>query len=475
MKRYFLVLSAVVFPFLLLAEEITKVSGYAPKYVGKQIEIFQIMDYISMKQERIATATVKEDSTFSCSFYLDETRKLIIGSNNNTAQFYAVPGATYEVYLPDHNPHDPYRPLGNQVELTFIGLDSTDINYKILAFNRWSDEFIATFYTRNNAEAVYFSKRLDTFKMDVERYYKADTADRFFMAHVKFSIAKLDDLRFLGSRNQYEKYDFYLKNYPVYYQSDAYMEYAKHYYEKLLPRINSKINEQVYQALLKSSPTLIMRAFAQEYTMNNNRRLRELMMIKVLSEAYYDKDYPQTNILTVLDSVSRFALFENNKVVAANVIARLTELAAGSRAPDFNLPSSNGTLHNLQRYEGKYLYLFFVDADAVETKKQLDLLVPIYQRYTSHVRFLMVIRQHEKSDPKSIEALQQSVPWESVAVDSRHAVFASYQVTNTPYYSLIDPTGYVVISPALGPVPNGQYETIDKTFFMIKKALEEGR
>jgi peroxiredoxin len=167
-------------------------------------------------------------------------------------------------------------------------------------------------------------------------------------------------------------------------------------------------------------------------------------------------------------------VFAQNRIVAANVLLRLTELSAGGKAPDFTVLNAEGEPYNLNRYSGKYLYLFFVQGSGVETTRQIELLTPIFQRYSSHVKFLMVIRKDASTDPKAIEALQRSVPWESAAVDERHAIYTNYQVVSTPYYVLIDPTSYVVAAPALGPVPNGQYETIDKTFFYIKKLLEEG-
>jgi hypothetical protein len=460
-------------PFHLLADEITHIKGYAPKYIGKQVEIFQILDYISMKQERIATATVQEDSTFTCSFYLKETQKLVIASNNNSGFIYASPGASYEIYMPDRNKHDPYRPLGNKVELTFLGMDSTDINYKILTFNRWVDEMLATYYTKNNSESQYFAKRLDQFKTDVQNYYKNDSTDAFFRSHVRYTLARIDNMRFLGSRNQYEKYDFYLRNTPVYYQSDAYMEYVVKYYDKMLTHIDSKINEKIYQALLKSSPTLILRAMGTEYTLQNNIRLREVVMIKTLGEAFFEKDYPQTNILSVLDSVAQFALYPENRIIARNISLRLTELSPGAKAPDFNIAAASGN-YDLRRFSGKHLYLIFVSPAGKDVRNQLDLLVPIYRRYVNEVQFLMVVKRTANSDEQSVAALQKSVPWESVVVDENSDVLKNYQVVNTPHYVVIDPIGYVVAAPALGPMPNGEYETIDKLFFDIRKAIEDG-
>lgn len=473
MKRFLIILLGFLCSSHLFADEITRVKGYAPKYIGKQVEIFQIVDYITMKQERIASATVQEDSTFTCSFYLNETRRLIISSNNNAGPIYASPGASYEVYMPDRNPYDPYRPLGNKIELTFLGLDSTDINYKILTFNRWADEMVGLYYTKSNAESIYFSKRVDQFKADVEQYYKNDTTDRFFRMHVRYSLARIDNMRFMGSRNQYEKYDFYLKTTPVYYQSDAYMEYINVYYEKLLTHIDKNINNKIYLALLKSSPTLIMQAMGTEYTLKNNIRLRELILIKTLGDAYYEKDYPQTNVMAVLDSIAKFALYPENKVVAENVMARLTELTQGSKAPDFTITGPGGT-YDLKKFSGKHLYLFFVTPSNKECLKQMELLVPIYQKYLKEIQFLMVVKKDEHSDEQAIAALQKSVPWESVVVDSKHPILKQYQVINTPYYVVIDPVGYVVAAPALGPTPNGQYETIDKLFYYIQKAIVEG-
>jgi hypothetical protein len=50
-------------------------------------------------------------------------------------------------------------------------------------------------------------------------------------------------------------------------------------------------------------------------------------------------------------------------------------------------------------------------------------------------------------------------------------VFAKYQIKSFPQYVLIDNTGVISSIPALGPSPNGDYETIDKVFFSITKRI----
>lgn len=470
MNKFILLLFISIACFHIHGQSITEINGYAPAYAGKEIEVYQISDFITMREERIASSTVRPDSTFSLIFNLDETRKLILKAGNNKANMFANPGAKYEVLFPEKNKYDPYNPSGNFVELVFYNLGKDDINYKILELNRWNDEFVARYYTKHNADSKYFVARLDTFKMNVEKYYKADTLDRYFNYHRKYTIAKLDDLRFMGSRNQYEKYDFYIRPIPVYYQNEAYFQYINHYYEKLLPRINSEINNRIYLGILKSSPSAIYNAMGKEYTLQANYKLRELIMLKTLSECFYEKDYPQTNILTILDSVSKFGLFPENKIIAQNIRFRLTELSSGSKAPDFLLKDEGNDL-TLESFHKKYLYLFFTDPTSLDNMKQMNLLKPIYERHKDNVSFVMVYKDKPEVD---FAKLKNELPWKVISSKESNSIFKNYNVVNYPYYVLIDPFGYVINAPALGPVPNGSYDTIDRTFFMIEKALKEG-
>lgn len=470
MNRYLLLFFTSILFSQTYGQALTEINGFAPAYVGKEIELYQISDFITMREERIASSTVKADSSFSLVFNLDETRKLILKSGNNKANLFAAPAAKYEVLFQEKNKYDPYNPSGNFVEVIFYNLGKEDINYKVLEFNRWNDEFVARYYTKHNADTKYFVARLDTFKLNVEKYYKADTNDRYFNYHRKYTIAKLDDLRFVGNRNQYEKYDFYIRSTPIYYQNEAYMEYLMHFYEKLLLRINAELNNKVYLGILKSSPTAISKALSQEYTLSKQYKLRELIMLKTLSECYFDKDYPQTNILTILDSVSKGALYPENKIIAQNIRFRLTELSQGSRAPDFLLKDEGKDL-TLQSFQKKYLYLFFVDPTSMDNMKQMNLLKPIYERYKEQFNFVMVYKENPNVD---FSKLKNELPWKVISGKETNSIFKSYNVVNYPYYVLIDPFGYVISAPALGPIPNGSYDTIDKIFFMIQKALKEG-
>lgn len=461
--------------------KIVQIKGFAPSYVGQTISVMEIEDYFSMNEVRLASANVTEDSTFTISFFLKETQKLILRANKNTCFLYAQPGTVYDVYIPEKDKYDPYRPNGNTIELTFFELDSMDINYRILQFQRWSDEFISSYYYLKNVKPIEFATQLDAFKSSVDStYHLNDTLNKsqnepqkFFNTFVRFSIASIDNIQFAAERNRYEKHDFYIKHSPVSYRNDAYMEYIKAFYEKMIPRLSMETNNRVYLGLLKSSPTLIMKALGGEYTLIN-MRIREMVMIKALSEEFYSKDFPQTNILTVLDSVANHSLFEANAVIAKNMINRLTELSVGGKAPDFVLKTDKGETLTLGSLPKKHVYIHFYDPSSQKNTIELEPLIKLYNTYKEDVTFITVYPENAYSASDTAKVLNK-IPWTKCKTDKTNPIWKNYKVSTYPTYVLLDGYGYIVGAPALTPMPDGQYQTIDKTFFFIQRTNKEMR
>lgn len=467
-------------------QKMTEITGYAPAYVGQKIEVFEIEDYLSMREALIATTIVEADSSFRFQFFNNKIQKVIIKSNKNRGYMYIQPDAKYEVFVPSHNIYDPYRPQGNEIEIGFFNLDSLDINYKILSFDKWINSFLGTYFPLKKINGLEFVSQLEIFKENVEKAYMADTS-LFFKTYVKYSIANLDDIQFLGSRNRFEKFDFYINEYPVVYENDIYMSYISTFYENIFSRLEMEVNNKVYLGLLKNSPSIIMRALADEYTLRptgkidlskkilpNNTKLRELVMIKGLSDVFYGTDFPQTNILSVLDSVANHSIFKSNAIVARNMIYRLTELVPGSKAPDFVLTNSKNETRTLRNYAGKHLYIHFLDPTTRDAANEIDLLKATHKKYSGDVNIISVYIKSDKMTSKQKEMVE-TLPWESFGITEEDAIYKTFHISALPFYVLIDAYGYIVSAPALSPKPNGQYLTIDKVFFDIKKMNENNK
>lgn len=448
------------------------IKGIAPSYTEETIEAYKIQDFFSEKKKIIASSTVEKDSSFTLYFNSGITQKIILKSKNNTGYLLIQPNGNYSIFFPEKDKFSPNRANGNQVEIAFYDLDSTDINYKVLGFQRWVDHFLGNNYHKKSLASNEFAESLDRFKERVEKAYKDDTST-YFKTYVKFTIAGLDNIPNKAERNRYEKHDFYIKNSPVSYHNETYMLYIKDFYQKLMPRLSTKTNQAVYDGILKSSPTLIMKALNTEYTLIN-LRIRELIMIQALSEVYNSDDYPQTNILTILDSLSNKCLFKANTIIAKNIKARLTELVPAGEAPDFVLLREGEPAKTLFNFKNKFVYLHFFDPANSDAVKELPLLVDLQNKYGNHIQFITVYKPKKEYSPSEMDAIE-SITWDAYAVKESNSIWKNYQISSFPQYTLIDAAGYIVASPALGPTPNGQYETIDKTFFYINKAMDGER
>src|SRR5690554_780344 len=468
--RYLLVVFlSTLSSIVVLAQPVTTVKGFAEAYVGKEVKVFVIDDYLSQLRTQIASTTVQEDSTFKLSFFNNETRKLRLEVDENYFHIYAQPKANYNLFVSKSSPYIDEKASRIEVEFFFFDLDSADINYKILMFEDYQLDFLEKYYHHKSLKSTNFVAQLDTFKNEVTRRYEADSSS-FFKNYVKYSVASLDNLAFLGQRNEYEKYDFYIKPETVLYQNDRYMDYVLHYYKLYEAQLSNEVNERFYKGIINSSPTLIMNALGVEYALKNIR-LRELIMIKMLSEVFYTEVYPQTNILTILDSISTNAIFEDHKQIAANIKYRLLDLVPGTKMPSYSLTIDGARKFNTD-YEGKHVYLQFVNKDIRKSLEDIKLLRPIQQKYSKIIHFITVLVTEDGNkllnDPSDF-IKEHKITWDLAVVEKDDPILKNMNVNTFPHYLLSDATGHVVSAPALSPRPNNEYETIENILIGIAR------
>lgn len=468
MKLYFVLFITLLTHFA--QAQLTTVKGFAPKYIGEKVRLFRYQDLITYTEEEIASTEVQKDSTFTLHFYFKDIERLKLQVGNNYGFLYLQPEGNYEVYFPLTSKFDAQRELGSEVELAFRDLDTSDINYKILQYDRWEFDFLGKNYQQKSTDGTSFSQSLDTFKLNVQAYYKKDSS-LYMRNFVKFRIAELDELSFLGRRNDAEKFDHYLRTGTVHYHNDPYMKYINKFFAQFFGRSSLEINNKIYLAILKSSPSLLLHAMGDDYRMRN-LRLRELIMIKALGEVYYDADFPQTNIEVILDSLSKHTLFEANRIIAQNIHNRLTNLVSGSPTPRYTLNTLDGKEWNQEETKGKYKYIQFVEYGNTLGQQEMNLMKPIYDRYHGDVEMITVFMDKNQKWTEDKQAKMKSTyPWMLTVSMNEYDLKKAFKIETLPFYVLIDPDGFIVQIPALRPSPNGEYETIDKTFYNIHQVL----
>jgi hypothetical protein len=445
----------------------TKISGYAPGYLGQTIEVHEIVDFLTMTSRPIAQTTVAADSTFSIEIPADHIQRVKLFAGNNYFYQYVEPNADYTIFIRDRSAYNEIRPTGDEVEFFFLGIDSTDINFKIIDFDAILMRFIQNHYDRQSAGTSQFVQDFERFKELLMEEYQTDTC-AYFKTYVKFAVASIDNMAFVGSRNRYEKFDFYLKNEPLHYANDRYMEYIMNYFEKYHQLAGDRASRRFKQAVGLGSPSAVMQALSSDYALGNYR-LREFVMLKMLADVYHLPDYSQQKVITILDSLGRKSLYPENQQIAVNLRRRLTRLSPGSRLPNIEVKIDEQIKRRADFY-GKHVYVQIIQASSDKSVQDLQLIRPLIQKYGSVVHFLTIVVMEEPENLSTGDFSDlHGIDWEVSYITKDHPILDQLNSVTYPHYLLVDAQGYVVAAPALSPRPNNEYETIERSLFQIKK------
>ena len=440
------------------------IRGVGSYYKNASIELLLIDDYITHKEIVFQSKMVDSAGYFEFRFKNIPTQKLVIRAKKNSSFLYVQPGGNYLITLPEKNVYDEKNINGNHVDVIFYQLDSTDINYKILKFDRWIEKELGEFYHLKKLKSEEYEKKYTDLKKKADNLIKEDT-NLFYVYHVKFSLAEMDDLESVSSNLRIQNYAKWFHKIPVYYKNDSYMNYFNVFYENLLVYLKNSQKDILYDAVINRSPSMAMKALDSEETMKNIQ-IRELALLQLMYEQCYEKRYPKTNLLFMLDSIRLRSRFTEHRKVASNIIDRVTELSIGSIFPEFQLFSNVGDTVSNASLEGKHVYLHFFDPNDVNCLKELQPLVKLHDTYSEFIHFISIQVLKTGLIERNLK-----LPWPTISLSEQDNFIKTSKIKVFPTYILLDATGNIIVNPALKPVPNSEYQTIEPLFFQIKRAI----
>lgn len=466
-------LLVLFFPLLGFAQQTAFLFGIAQAAPGTSIRIEAFEDLFTYTTKTLASTTLKSDSSFHLTLEVDEIQKLKIWVGDNYSFVFVGPGASYKLAITNQRIHNFNNPKGNEVELAFLDLETSDINYQILTFDRWIDAFLGENYHLRSSRDSVFLKNLIRFEDDVQERYQADSLI-YLKNYIKYRVAALENLNFVGARNESARYGINIAPFTVLYKNEEYMVYVRKFYENFFERTSREINEKIYQSIVAGSPTKLINAISGDYRVANIR-LRELVMIIGLSDVYHNKEYPQSRIEKVLDSIAKNALFKDNAIVAKNTLKKLKILKPGSKLPTYEFLKENNEVITNGHFQPKYTYIQFLNMEQSQSLIQLDMLRNLHEKYNTNIEFISVVMNTNKWTEIHQKIDVSKIPWEVCLPKDIENAKENFQLTNYPYYVLIDAQGYLVSAPAASPAPDGNYKTIDYYFYQIHKRISQGK
>lgn len=463
------ILHILIFLVLGFTANATIINGFAPDFIGKKVMMYTYSDYLTLTKVKLGEGVVRaEDSSFTLESDVKQEIKVLIEIENTNAELYLGPNETYEIYY-----KQPARYASSfatqKAEMYFKNLDTTDINFKILEYQNWFDEYL--YVNQNNILSKGIAPYIDTFKRFAYEAY-AKEKNGYFVNFVRYNIASLEKLKVSAKYRKPKSaiYQEYIQPFPVYSFNDQYMAYIKGFYGNDFSQFANQIQSDISIAIYNASPSRLSIAMRRDPFFEKDE-IRELMMVNMLGNAYYTGQYDTQNLKVMLDSISKFAKFTSSGLAANNILKEVTKVAPGYPAPNFYFETNTDTI-SLSNYKDKFVYVNFFANWNTTSVKEMKLLEELVPRYSDYVEFLSFCVDEDKAEFDAFMAKYPTINWTVIYVGKNHSILKDYQAVTVPYYVLIDQSGFISSAPALSPSPDGTDRKIEDTFKFIKTEME---
>ncbi len=451
-KRLLIAILFIISPSFLIAKN-TIITGKAAAYTGMTIRVSTYKDFISQKEQLLATSQIDEQGNFRLTFDINKTTYAFLSLDFRTSEIYMIPGCFYDIRIKESESTkkgvNPYLTEEN-LEFEIIHKPDEDINSLIQGINIQYNIFIAD---KSNFYALYRKRdqsKIKEFKDLIQKNFP-DIKNSYVQNIIKYRIASLEDLARIKSKNNL--FTEYLLDQPILYNNVDYMEFFKQFFNEYL--ISSK---QINYDQLKSAVNdkgdyfSFMKVIGMDKLLRNEK-FRELVMLKGLKDLTRHPEFKQANIIKILNDFSKKMKFEENRDIATNIIYMTTKLKSGSMAADFRLKDAEGNIISLKDFRGKYVYLCFWTSWCIPCIKEFEILSELSSKYKNDIEFLGISFDKEYSSMYHF-LNEKKYPWKNFHYNSDMDLIDDYEVKTYPLFVLIDRKGNIIKYPAPSPSQN---------------------
>jgi thiol-disulfide isomerase/thioredoxin len=458
-QNKFLTLLYLCFPLFCLSQNIT-ISGSAPNYKNQEITLFTHADYISNTEIPVSEQTINDSSGFNFRFSSDDVKRIVLRIGKQKANMYVEPGRTYRIFFPARDTSRfPNPNIEQTIDLEFSVTDTTEMNALVISYN----EHFEKFWSENYQYFVQKKSRsrLDSFELQMQATY-ATLNNPYFKSFITYSIAGME-LSTFQSRNELAKK--YIIGKPLLYTHYEYMSFFNNFFNRYLylytqtkngPALIRQINE-------KASYEGCMDIMAGDKYLRNDT-IRELVLLKGLSELYYMPEFKRENILSILTRIASSGMLPTHQAIAANIMRSFSKLQPGAKAPAFALKDKKGKIVSLADFKGKYVYLDFWATWCTPCLQEMKLIPELKKKYGDKIVFISISTDQDTLQWKKFLTKNPKYDWVLLHDGLDKQMKENYEIKTLPAYFLINPYGNFAQSPALRPT-----QSIESTFWEISK------
>jgi len=466
LKKYILILvlfATITFGF---AYNPTVIIGTAKFAANCDLRIYKYDDLLSYKRVLVTNTRIDKHGNFRVEIDLNQPSYFMFCINFIEGDFYAEPEYTYNVELEaDSKYKNPIEISAAEVPMYVICKDSLfkDINSLINALDNAVGIFLSQ---NNNFEKIYFGRNIKTIDSLKSIIFDGwgENNGQYFRTYQKYTFANVDLI--FRSKMTDTLFKLYIGNNEIYTENSAYMNFFNSFFNNYFDNPFSKFSKLLIQDIINKEADLfkISNELGRDPLLANEI-IREIVLIKMLTELYVKEDFNQANIYKLLTEISKNSKFPEHRKMAANSIYMLHSKINSKMLIDFEFKNVSGVNTKISNFLGKYIYIQFFTTDCESCIRDMYGINKLKKTYGDSIEFISISVDVNSGKLFQFVNKQIDFNWQILHFNNDYDFIDNYQIKGLPYSIFLDKDGQIIANPALQPD-----EDLSKFFeFLLKE------
>jgi thiol-disulfide isomerase/thioredoxin len=428
-----------------------KMDGYAPFAANYEIRLINYTDYITFTPILVASAKIGSTGKFQLSYKSSGIQLSKIEINTSSSELFLVPGYNYNLNISmDKELFNLFNPEDENgfMEITPLILDTNDLNFKIQKFSYIYETIlknhiknILTYRTHN-----YF----DSLQLEVSQYFPViNDPTNFYYSYIFYTLGQMEAI--VCSKEPQKIFDKYFNNDYILYDNPAYMMLFNYYYDNYLflsPKISKEILDEAIN--VKCDYLALFNEIGKDFSLVNER-LRELVIIKNLTQFIENPDFNQDSLSLLIQYIIKNTKFPEHKKIAESAFLKATKFLSGSAVEKFDFKYANGSKFNPADLKDKWVFYQFFSTQCVDCIREMLIIDELQKAYKDKIVFVSVSVDADPAKFIQFKKKYKQFDWEFVHFNNSYMWMEKMEIFSLPEYLLFSPDGslYMRYPPAL--------------------------
>jgi len=435
----------------------SRLEGFEPDYAGRTIEFVTWTDPVSKTEKQAFTLRIGPQGRIQVETGVTETLFCYADFDVYRAKLIVKPGETLRIKLPplkEKSFEESKNPYFQPIEL-WVMVQSPNPEELNTLFARFDQRFFEL--NQKYFNQLYFRQQrsfIDSVKIPLEKEFGGVKSPLFQYnkalqyKSIEAGILRTGREKLLGSLKDMPEQAWSL---PVFSElTDRLLNNALSLESKSTrgAAIRSMVARQDLSELMK---------WTASFT-GAKAPLTELLVVKLLHDAFYSGDFPKNAILATLQ-LPEFRNHANRTIreTARSVVNKLQFLYPGTDAPVICLPGLKGDTICSKSATKPYQYILFADLEIPVGQEQVKYLTDINQRIGDKVDILLVLTPARHINNQEF-ITANNVPGRVVLDTPSRTTGRKFNIRSYPSAILINRQHKVVLSPAKTPLDGFEHQ-----------------